>query len=253
MSHKASDWAYSQNVPSKAKFVLTTFADQANDGGEVCYQRTDVQFFVKKLNMPERSFYHCVAALVRNGYVGRKNTRGSKDPEYWLCIDREPTPISEWSWRAEKAEDSSESQDDSDTTSGGSATIADLESDPKGLPPLQNSLPPLQTTHYSKKPLYKEAGRERAVKALSRLPQGIAAVPAVPDERIPVIKGTRWWTKMEDYWKRTRGRRWQKDIPLTGEHAGKTGWYFRKADVDAALKRPDGVDDEAAAEFAQVG
>ena len=100
MSLETQRWAYKkENVPYKAKVRADDPCGYQADEvtGEVCYQRTDVKFFVEKLCMPERSFYRCVAALVRQGYLRRESERGGQQPKYWLCMKREPTLIEKWS------------------------------------------------------------------------------------------------------------------------------------------------------------
>jgi hypothetical protein len=254
MSHEASRWAYQQNIPFKAKFVLTTFADQANDAGHVCYQQTNTAFFVKKLGMSERSFYRCICALVRQGYLTRNNVRGSKEPEYGLCIAREPSPIEEWKWMSAKLpEDSSESQDDQDTTSSGSDTCVGPQNVTSGPTPVSDRSDTCVRPYIIEENHYTNARVEKPLDGFSRTPPPIDREPTKPeDELVWVARGTRWWSAMDRWWRKVKGSPLGFAYNGEGQYRAQTGRWFKRSDLDAALKTgpPSAVNQAAADEFA---
>ena len=214
MSLETQRWAYKQNVPYKAKFVLTTLADQADEvTGEVCYQRTDVKFFVKKLCMPERSFYRCVAALVRQGYLRRESERGQQ-PKYWLCMKREPTSIEKWSWGAGEnypTDDERETQDIEGVCQDGRAESYDEvchgSQTPLPLVAEQDSLEKNQRDQRvrAEKPM---GGFSRDAQDVeSRRLGKIAAAADLVTPKVFVIEGSRAWHAWIAYRKENRPNR----------------------------------------------
>jgi hypothetical protein len=101
VSVEATGWAFRQNLPAQVKLLLVVLADQTDErSGRVCYGRTDIGHLAKKASLRERSVYRYLPALERNGYLVRESGAARGAPsEFWLRLDREPTPLDEWSWR----------------------------------------------------------------------------------------------------------------------------------------------------------
>src|SRR5215831_21168445 len=98
MSIAAQKWAWDQNIPASAKFVLIALADQtdARDGA-VRYQDTTADFFAYKCCLSVRAFWRHIADLESNGYLRRDSGRGrGGSTEFFLILNREVTPLDAW-------------------------------------------------------------------------------------------------------------------------------------------------------------
>jgi len=252
MSNKAQDWAWSQNLPPKVKCVLVALCDQADDLGFVRYRDTTTQFFMQKCNIPERSFYRIMAALIRQSYVKRETHRGrGQVSDIWVSLDRLPTPIEAWRWGAPDPQD----------VEVDLPMVADQNSElichgeHIDLPSVaeQDSLEKNQRDQ--------RARAEKPVGGFSRDAQDverhrlaeIAAKPAMPPGRVFVQRGTRAWEAWIAY-RRRMGM--VPSMPVRdghGEHAGKTGWYLPSLFPPSTGPPTSGIDEAAAKEFAKYG
>lgn len=258
MSIEAQRWAWAQNIPSKPKFLLVTLADQTDEQtGMVCYQDTSVGFFIKKCSITERSFYRCMAALVRHGYVVRQSGRGrGNSSSYWLRLDREPTPIEAWTWSADlEADDGEDIQDieKPDTVSPFADGDKTCQNDRKNLPSVAG--------HKDSKDSPKnQPADEKPIKGFSRHAQDVAIEKSKPPPAGPIFvrEGTPAWTAWKAFKERERGRPWNLSTGGSGENRGKTGWYFPSLfpPKTAATGTPpptDPLSDETAASIRKAG
>ncbi len=243
MSIAALKWAWSQQVPYKPKFVLVTLADQTDETtGRVCYQRTDVSFFVDKCGMPERSFYRCIAALVRQGYMARETKRGpGASPSYWLKLDRNPTELEDWTWSATELDETQDIEDEN----GVPATMA--ETNPESPCHGGHESLPLVAEHRDSLELPKNQKPlgEKPTKGFSRSAQHLdrkAVQASVVDiGEMPgytyVIEGTRWWALLMAH-RRKIGRPINRTDPGIGKYKGRTGRYIKTDEWNEILKSP---------------
>lgn len=232
MSVAAQKWAWEQNLPDRPKFVLVTLADQADSRtGHVCYQRTDATFFVEKTGISERSFYRCIAALARHGYLLRESGRGrGRDAQYWLCLNREPTLLEAWSWGIsginEESEPISEEPQDVDE----SATVADQESEGLICQTEHGSPPSLAEQKILDSPKIPATANGKGKSGFSSQAQALDRAKTQQNEskvagKIFVIEGTRAWTAWCDH-RRSQGKPVNFSYRGEGEYAGKTGRHF---------------------------
>jgi hypothetical protein len=230
MSVAAQKWAWEQNLPDRPKFVLVTLADQADSRtGHVCYQRTDTAFFVDKIGIPERSFYRCVAALARHGYLLRESGRGrGREPQYWLCLNREPTEISSWTWTVDdspaNAGNNEEIQDVDET-----ATMADQINSAEVCHGEHVGLPLVAEQDSLVVPKIPRAPAQAAKSGFSSQAQAVDRASTKGGEsenRVFVIEGTKAWAAWIAY-RRATG---QRPINFTyrgeNEHSRHTGRHF---------------------------
>jgi hypothetical protein len=230
MSVVAQKWAWEQNLPDRPKFVLVTLADQADSRtGHVCYQRTDAAFFVEKTGISERSFYRCIAALVRQGYLLRDSGRG-RDAEYWLCLNREPSELDAWSWGLSGNHEESQAIAEETQDVDGSASVADQESAPEVCQIVHGSPPLLADQDSIDRPKIPAAANGKEKSGFSSQAQALDRVKTQQNEskvvgKVFVIEGTRAWQAWCDH-RRSQGKPVNFSYRGEGEYAGKTGRHF---------------------------
>jgi hypothetical protein len=275
MSHEASGWAFRQELPAKVKIVLVALADQASEiNGHVCYGRRHMKYLAKKSSCGERTLYRYLAALIRNGYLLRDSGKAKgQENELYLQMDREAASYGKWTWKAGEPE-ANEADDDpqdiaagSAKSEGGSAKTEEDKSAHFGIPGLPHRVAESESLESTKehrpadeKPLI---GFSRQAQELERASGRAQAQKNLEPGEIPsktfVQEGTRWWKAYAAY-KRSIGRPANQTMPGIGKYRGKTGRYVDTELLQKILKQPstagpekiskDGVNEEAAAEFA---
>lgn len=94
MTHQAITWALNQRVPGDAGRLLITLANYTNHLTGAVDFGTEV--IAQESCIAANSLAHYLAALRRNGYLGRDEKDGVK--HYWLLLDRDVAH--EWDWNA---------------------------------------------------------------------------------------------------------------------------------------------------------
>ena len=248
MSVGALSWAFRQVIPPKPKMVLAALADQADERtGKVCYGRTDIPHIAEKSSVPIRSLYRCIAALVRNGYIGRETGRGRNHTNsYWLCLDRAVAEsLDDWKWAVgEPLDEPQDIDEDSENT----ATVAGFNEPLKPAKGGTQNVPLVAHQDSSEKPKNIRPADEKPKNGFSRQAQDVERAKAAGDlgnarlepGEMPgwtfVIEGTRWWELLVAHHRRI-GKPLNRSITGTGKYYGKTGRYVRN-EVWATILKP---------------
>lgn len=266
MSVAAQKWAWAQNLPLKPKFILVTLADQTDEQtGRVCYQESSVEFFTKKCAVTRTSFFRCISALIRNGYIARESGKGrGHNSKYWLKLDREVTADELWFWGADAE------AEPQDIDKG--AKTEPLNDDDKRCQERDKKVPLVGLHKEScKEPKYQGHTDEKPLNGFSRQAQDLEraktvsdlAKPKLEDGEMPgwtfVIEGTRWWDLLVAH-HRQIGRPLNSRQPGSGKYRGKTGRYVRNEVWQSILKPhsttgppDDPLADETAAQLQKTG
>lgn len=91
MSHRASTWAFDQDLPPNDKLLLLALADEANDDGESCYPGQER--LARKTSMSVRTVQRRLASLQKCGLISRRprfrgEGRGRSSDSYRLHLDQ---------------------------------------------------------------------------------------------------------------------------------------------------------------------
>lgn len=267
MSVAAQKWAWTQNLPLKPKFILVTMADQTDEQtGRVCYQETSVDFFCQKCSVTRTSFFRCISALIRNGYISRESGKGrGHNSKYWLKLDRETSPEEAWTWGAD-GEVEPQDIDKGAKTEPFSKDEKRCQGGDKKVPSVGLHKDSVEV------PKDQGAAREKPLNGFSRQAQDLDRARAVTDLAKPkppepgempgwtfVIEGTRWWNETLVPAYRAMGKPINSTIRGTGKYAGKTGIYVRNEVWQCILKPSstappaDPLADENSAQLQKTG
>lgn len=94
MSIQAVAWALRQELPPVPKFILVALCERTNEETGECWP--GIATVAKAVCLSERSVVTYIGALVRNGFVMRREMRGKdgrrRSNHYWIMFDRAAAP-----------------------------------------------------------------------------------------------------------------------------------------------------------------